>query len=85
MPEVVYSNLKDGETMKVVIVGCGKIGRSILKNLTEEGHSVCVIDRDPKVVRSIGDDYDVMCVNACLLYTSPSPRDISGSRMPSSA
>ena len=24
-------------------------------------------------------------INACLLYTSPSPRDISGSRMPSSA
>ena len=24
-------------------------------------------------------------VNGCLLYTSPSPRDISGSRMPSSA
>ena len=25
------------------------------------------------------------CSNTCLLYTSPSPRDISGSRMPSSA
>ena len=25
------------------------------------------------------------CVSPCLLYTSPSPRDISGSRMPSSA
>ena len=25
------------------------------------------------------------CPNDCLLYTSPSPRDISGSRMPSSA
>ena len=24
-------------------------------------------------------------LDACLLYTSPSPRDISGSRMPSSA
>ena len=24
-------------------------------------------------------------INPCLLYTSPSPRDISGSRMPSSA
>ena len=24
-------------------------------------------------------------ISACLLYTSPSPRDISGSRMPSSA
>ena len=28
----------------------------------------------------MGDEYRV-----CLLYTSPSPRDISGSRMPSSA
>ena len=25
------------------------------------------------------------CVDACLLYTSPSPRDLSTSRMPSSA
>ena len=25
------------------------------------------------------------CLISCLLYTSPSPRDISGSRMPSSA
>ena len=29
---------------------------------------------------TVSDLYD-----ACLLYTSPSPRDISGSRMPSSA
>ena len=25
------------------------------------------------------------CCNACLLYTSPSPRDVEESRMPSSA
>ena len=29
--------------------------------------------------------YDKPCFFDCLLYTSPSPRDISGSRMPSSA
>ena len=29
--------------------------------------------------------FDVVKYNDCLLYTSPSPRDISGSRMPSSA
>ena len=29
--------------------------------------------------------YALLAVWACLLYTSPSPRDISGSRMPSSA
>ena len=28
---------------------------------------------------------DALDYKACLLYTSPSPRDISGSRMPSSA
>eukprot|EP00831_Metopus_contortus_P057944 TRINITY_DN5022_c0_g1_i1.p2 TRINITY_DN5022_c0_g1~~TRINITY_DN5022_c0_g1_i1.p2 ORF type:complete len:163 (+),score=8.79 TRINITY_DN5022_c0_g1_i1:262-750(+) len=35
------------------------------------------------------DDVDthshVLCVDTCLLYTSPSPRDLSTSRMPSSA
>ena len=30
-------------------------------------------------------DCDYMYINACLLYTSPSPRDIGPSRMPSSA
>ena len=29
--------------------------------------------------------YLIMLANACLLYTSPSPRDLSTSRMPSSA
>ena len=33
---------------------------------------------------TIGIDLVAMCVN-CLLYTSPSPRDLSTSRMPSSA
>ena len=29
--------------------------------------------------------WKMVLVDSCLLYTSPSPRDISGSRMPSSA
>ena len=32
-----------------------------------------------------GHDFSQVSVNACLLYTSPSPRDQRGSRMPSSA
>ena len=38
--------------------------------------------------RAIGQGYKsskIKTVNACLLYTSPSPRDQRGSRMPSSA
>ena len=34
----------------------------------------------------LNDESFLRCnLNSCLLYTSPSPRDISGSRMPSSA
>ena len=32
-----------------------------------------------------GNDIELEYVDACLLYTSPSPRDLSTSRMPSSA
>ena len=35
--------------------------------------------------RSYAADIDDLYVSACLLYTSPSPRDLSTSRMPSSA
>ena len=38
------------------------------------------IDNKNKKILSIGDN-----LNTCLLYTSPSPRDLSTSRMPSSA
>ena len=34
---------------------------------------------------AIGDAYYAVTYNACLLYTSPSPRDRTRSRMPSSA
>ena len=45
--------------------------------------------RDPKVnslfqVADV-DSGVIRLINACLLYTSPSPRDLSTSRMPSSA
>ena len=33
----------------------------------------------------LGSQYDRIYSNTCLLYTSPSPRDLSTSRMPSSA
>ena len=33
----------------------------------------------------VGDSTDISAVYTCLLYTSPSPRDLSTSRMPSSA
>lgn len=46
--------------MNIVIVGNGKVGRNLTKQLAAEGHDVVVIDKDPKIVEEAVNDYDVM-------------------------
>lgn len=46
--------------MKIIVAGCGKIGKSIIKSLVEENHEILVIDQDPAVVEEITNIYDVM-------------------------
>lgn len=48
--------------MKIIIVGCGKIGTVILSSLVSEGHDVVAIDDDASVVNEITNIYDVMGV-----------------------
>ncbi len=48
--------------MRIIVVGCGKIGISILSSLVGEGNDVVAIDASPKVIEEIGNIYDVMCV-----------------------
>ncbi len=49
--------------MKIIIVGCGKVGSTLLSSLALEGHDVVAIDSDPTVVDSITNIYDVMGVS----------------------
>ena len=51
--------------MKIVVVGCGKIGRAIIERLVAEEHDVLAMDNNPAVVESITNAYDVMglCAN----------------------
>ena len=46
--------------------------------------NACVTLKPDSVIKSISDYYS-MYPGCCLLYTSPSPRDVEESRMPSSA
>ena len=46
--------------MKIIIVGCGKVGETLTQDLSREGHDVTVIDRDDTVVDLVCDRYDVM-------------------------
>lgn len=43
--------------MKVIIVGCGKLGSGLALNLSKKGHSVTVIDIDPEAFRLLGDNF----------------------------
>lgn len=48
--------------MEIVVVGCGKIGSTIVASLVEEGHSVVAVDNDSTVLDGITNIYDVMTV-----------------------
>lgn len=53
--------------MKIIVVGCGKIGSSIISSLVAEGHDVTVIDKNPRVIEDITNSYDV--IGACGIGT----------------
>ncbi len=46
--------------MKIIIAGCGKIGRAILASLVNEGHDVTAMDKNAAVIEEITNTYDVM-------------------------
>lgn len=48
--------------MNIIIVGCGRVGRSIAEQLNTEGHSVTVIDERPEALEKITDTQNVMAI-----------------------
>lgn len=52
--------------MKILVVGCGKIGKSIISSLSSEGHDVVSIDNNSTVLNETTNMFDIMgvCGNA---------------------
>ena len=46
--------------MRIVIVGCGKVGTSIASQLNAEGHDIVVVDIDRNAVQNLSNSLDVM-------------------------
>ena len=46
--------------MKIIVVGCGKVGAALTAQLSQEGHDIAVIDVDSRVVTDISNNYDVL-------------------------
>lgn len=49
--------------MKIIIVGDGKVGVTLTEFLSQEGHDITVIDRDPKVIENVVNAFDVMAIS----------------------
>ena len=45
--------------MNIIIVGCGKVGRSLVEQLSSENHDISIVDPKAYVVQSMVDMYDV--------------------------
>ena len=55
--------------MKIVIIGLGTIGKTILKNISRKGHNITIIDEDKDKIEALIEKYDVSGVvgnGACL-------------------
>lgn len=48
--------------LNIIIVGCGKVGVTLVEVLTREGHDITVIDKKPSIIQNITNMYDVMGV-----------------------
>ncbi len=48
--------------MKIVIIGLGTIGKTILKSLSGEEHAITIIDEDKNCIENLIEKYDVMGV-----------------------
>ena len=46
--------------MQIIIVGCGKVGKNLAEQLTNEGHNLVMVDCNSSKVQEVTEAYDVM-------------------------
>ena len=64
--------------LDVIIVGAGKVGRTLVEQLSKEGHDITIVDQDPVKIREITNLYDIMgCVGNGASYTTQTEAGIN--------
>lgn len=48
--------------MRIIVIGCGKVGMFLAEHLSGENHDVVVIDKDEEKIQQVQDTLDVMCI-----------------------
>ena len=48
------------QRLKIIIIGCGKVGRTLVEQLSQEGHDITIIDKNRERISQLANLYDVM-------------------------
>ena len=46
--------------MKIIVIGCGKIGKTIIEHVSKEGHSLVIVDNNREKLEELIERYDVI-------------------------
>ncbi len=48
--------------MRIIIIGCGKVGRTLAQQLSEENHDIVIVDLAAKKLQEFNEEVDAICV-----------------------
>lgn len=59
---MLFNKKENKKGLKIIIVGCGEVGTTLVEQLSSEGHDITVIDEDRARVSELTNQYDIMGV-----------------------
>ena len=48
--------------MQITVIGCGKVGKALIAQLSSEGHNITAVDINAELVREVAIAYDIIGV-----------------------
>ena len=48
--------------MRIIVIGAGLVGSTLAQKLSQEGHSVTVIEKERNIVSDLSEKFDVLCL-----------------------
>lgn len=54
------SNHVSQRGLRIIIIGCGKVGRSLIDQLSREGHDITIIDKNAEKIQEMTNLFDIM-------------------------
>ena len=56
----ISNKMQSKNGLNIIIVGCGKVGMTLIEQLSKEGHDITIIDKNATKVQEMSNLYDIM-------------------------